>query len=293
MRRRLNEGRFARELSFPITVGEEVGARTYRVEVNAEFDHADNTAILDDVFNVYIVDPDDSTQTLLDSGTNGEPIFSMIGGSARIKPGISRFDGSVLEIDLSGIDETDTAEIVFQYLNTDSDEDGIVTVRPLSNSVSEDTAGAESIRFPDPIVVSPGPTNDPSTFSDFPDIELAFSDVRYNYTNGLFEAELELQAGDSSTGRNVAVVFSNLPAGVELLNLSGLTVNQDPYVNAFPAIQSGGLARGLRSQRIHLQFSNPQRLPIDLRPTVLTAGENTAPVLPSIGPLSVMPRRAS
>ncbi len=286
---KIQEGRFDREFSFPITVGEETGTRNYRFEIHADFDTTDDVAALNDVFNVYIVSPEDKSQTLVDAGTNGEPVFSLVGGSPRIKPGISRFDGSGVEIDLTGIVGTDTAEILFQYLNTDSDDGGSVTVRPISNSIVDDSLSTESTKLPEPTVVAPGVPNDPSSFEPFADVQLTFSDVRYNSISGLFEAELELQAGETSTGRNVAIVIPNLPAGVELLNRSGVNSAGDPYVNVRPAIQSGGLARGLRSQRIHLQFSNPQSLPIDLQADVYTAGENTAPDLPTIGPLSVMP----
>jgi hypothetical protein len=61
-----------------VELGQTAGSRTLRFQVDAEFDSTDTTAASDDQLLVYLIDPTDPTQTLLDRGEPGTAIFSLL-----------------------------------------------------------------------------------------------------------------------------------------------------------------------------------------------------------------------
>ena len=91
------------ETDVTITLGQFVGTRNYRVRIETQFDTSDRTAALEDLLAVYLVNPLQRTTTLLDRGTNGTALFTLAGTKAEFVPGRVRWDGSVLEIDLSDL----------------------------------------------------------------------------------------------------------------------------------------------------------------------------------------------
>ncbi len=284
---KIQEGRFDREFSFPITVGEESGVRTYRVDINMAFDDSDDVALVNEVFNVYIVDPLDFSQTLVDGGTNGAPVFSFIDGSIRTIPGISKFDGSTLEIDLSGITKTDTAEILFQFLNTDADSGGVVTVHPISNSVDSQLeqlptldTGAE--------VFDPGNEIDLNSFGRVSGATLHFAGIQYDSTSGLISTSLQVENGVEPIGRSVALVLDDLESDVRLINSSGTTDDNKPYINLRPSIQRGGLAPESRTGQVRLTFENRSGSPFSFTPIIYSGGVNGSPIIEPIGDITAM-----
>jgi len=100
--RRLREtGSLASTTEITIGLGQDAGSRTYRVQIDSMFDTTDQTPALEDLLAVYLVDELDPTTTILDRGTPGTALFTLAGADAEYVPGGVRWDGSILEIDLT------------------------------------------------------------------------------------------------------------------------------------------------------------------------------------------------
>ncbi len=280
-------GQLADETSITVTLGQFSGTRNYRVRIDTHFDTADRSAVVEDLVAVYLVDPLHPTTTLIDRGTNGTALFTLAGDKAELVPGRVRWDGSILDIDLSDLASNETGLLKFQLLNNDSDSQSTVTISPLTNQANLD--GTVSPRFPNGN--SPVGAGDPLTLSNLAPItssQLEVSNVRFDSSTGSYVAEVSLNNLGDAIGRDVAVVFPGLPAGVTLRNRSGITTAGAPYINLKPAIQRGGLPHNARSQPVVVEFDNPGRLSFLLKPAVL-ASQNHAPVIAPIAPLTVMP----
>ena len=79
----LTEGsRLASEVGVTITLGQAAGARAYRFQIDAAFDTSATGAVLEDVLAVYLVDPTNPSQTLLDRGTPETALFTLAGTKA-------------------------------------------------------------------------------------------------------------------------------------------------------------------------------------------------------------------
>ncbi|MEO8496497.1 MAG: dockerin type I domain-containing protein, partial [Planctomycetota bacterium] len=133
----LSEGQqIAAEQSITITVGQAAGTRIYRLEVIPAFAASATPSSSQDLFAIYLVDPQQPDQTLLDRGTPGTTLFTLSATGAEFAPGRVRWDGEVVEIDLSAVTDRDTAELRLQLLNGNGDGASRVTVKPLSNDVN-------------------------------------------------------------------------------------------------------------------------------------------------------------
>lgn len=97
-----------------VTVGQATGARVYQVQLTAAFDRSVQGPILEDLLAVYVVDAADTSRTILDRGTQGTAVFTWAGDVVELAEPITQWDGSVLTIDLSSIDDRDTAVLKFQ-----------------------------------------------------------------------------------------------------------------------------------------------------------------------------------
>jgi hypothetical protein len=73
--------------------GKTEGSRTLRFAVDAAFDNSDATTHSQDQLAVYLVDPNDTSQTLLDGGQLGTPVFILNGETANYIPGQVSYDG--------------------------------------------------------------------------------------------------------------------------------------------------------------------------------------------------------
>ncbi len=280
-------GQIAAEQKLTITVGQPTGRRTYRLQVTPAFDRTDTQSSSNDLFSIYLVDPKRPDQTLLDRGTPGTSLFSLSESGAEFAPGRVRWDGQVVELDLSELTDLDTAELRLQLLSNDNDGGSRIVIKPLSNLVDA-TAGPSPklLEVTTPQVA--GSSLDLAGLLVTNDVELQVGNVRFNSATDRYAAELRLQSRGNSLGRSVAVVFPDLPPGVVLRNASGTTAGGNPYINFAPAIASGGLTKDGRSAPLLVEFDNPSRIPFALSPQIL-AGPNRAPVLAAIGPLTVRP----
>lgn len=282
-----NAGQFVHESNVAITLGQTAGARKYRVRIDSQFDTTDGTAALEDLLAVYLVDAKHTATTLLDRGVNGTALFTLAGTKAEFIPGRVQWDGSVLEIDMSDVNSTDTGLLKFQLLNSDSDGTTRVTIQPLANLVDvNETSSSRLLTENTPI--DAGGALPLSSLTSFSDVRLQVSNVRFDSATGKYRAEIRVQNNGSSLGRDVAVVFPSLPADVTLVNPSGTTTAGAPYVNLKPAIPRGGLTQGSSSQTVVIEFNNPGKVPFAIKPQVL-AMTNRAPTMAAIGAQTVMP----
>ncbi len=272
--------KFSAEMSTVITVGQESGIRTYRMEVDASFGMSSG-AINDDLFAVYLVDPSDESVSLIGDPHARTPLFSLSSEGARVQPGISRWDGTMLELDLSSVVEKDSGQLLLQSLNRNGVTDTSIRVRLLENLVLTSSAKINVVDR-SATAVTGGESIATSAFSETPAV-IRERAANYDSHSGVLSVELAVRNPVSSMGRNAVIAFPNLPQGVSLENASGVTDEQVPYVSLRPAISSGGLAQNTESQFVVAQFKNEsgQAFTID---TLVLAGQLNQP--PSIAPIN-------
>ena len=279
-------GQLINETSVTITLGQTSGTRDYRVRIDNQFDTTDQSAALEDLLAVYLLDPLHPTTTLLDRGTNGTALFTLAGTKAEFIPGRVSWDGSVLDINLSDLALTGTGLLKFQLLNSDSDGQTKVTIVPLTNQIDvEGTNGPKLSLGGAPVAA--GASTTLANLTPMANSQLQVGNVRYDSSTGKYNAEIRLRNDGDSIGREVAVVFPGLPAGVSLRSPSGTTTAGEPYINLKPAIHRGGLTHGSWSEPVAVEFNNPGQVLFVLKPKVLAA-TNHAPTLAAIAPLTIM-----
>jgi hypothetical protein len=170
---------------------------------------------LEDVLADYVVDAINSSQTLLDCGRPGTAVFTLSGSKSEYVSGLVRWDGSVLQLDLSAIQGRDTAKLRLQLLNSDADTGTRVAVRLLENEV--DPLGSSSPTFPRLAEIGAiGGTLDLAALNPAPDIDVLVENVRFSAATGRYAAELALENAGASIGGKTAVIFPGLPAGIHL-----------------------------------------------------------------------------
>jgi hypothetical protein len=283
--RKLTESpRLTDETEVVITVGQFDGSRTFRARVAASFDTTDQQTALEDTFAVYLVNPNNKQDTLLDRGEEGTTLFTLAGDRAEFTPGVVRWDGSILEIDLTAIGTSfETAELRFQLLNNDSDLGSRVEITPLANEVTlDDYARVEFATDNDSAAIG-GPLN-LASLSTAPDIEVLVENVRLDPITLRYKADLRLRNKGAAVGRDVAAIFRGLfqvPGQliVDVEGASGTATDRafpEPYINFRNAIPSGGLRAGMTSDPITVTFFDPQLVAFFIRPEV-KAGANHAP----------------
>ena len=267
--------------------GTEQGTRTVSFDLELDWDKTD-TEGLEDRLLVYLVDPNNTSETLLDNGAPGTAVFSLAGEAADFIPGLVSFDGKTVTIDVTSLKGVSEGLLVFQLLNQDSDIKSIIRVDNFNNST--DLEGTENPLFPNTDnVVPPAGELDLSLLNNTNTVTPVIKKVGFNSTTGQYQAQLKVTNTGSAIGRNLAVVFDNLPAGVELANASGTDANGNPYLNLRNTIPTGGLAKGGTSDAVVLNFNNPNLERLELNPRVLVGGVNQAPSFAPLDNLTVLP----
>ncbi len=266
--------------------GELVGSRTLSFDVDANWDKTDGNSVSKDRLLIYLVHG--NNQTLLNNGIDGNPIIAITEDGADYQAGLVSFDGKRVEIDLTSLAGVSTAELKFQLVNQDSDSNSFVSISNLENVT--DIEGQINPVFPlDNNIVDYAQAIDLSNLTVTEDIETILENVQINLETNQYQAQLKIVNNGDAVGRNVVVVLKDLPAGVQLLNPSGVDSNGNPYLNLRNAISNGGLDMGAMSAKVALEFDNPNDESFNIVTEVLTSGANTAPSFPIIAPLSVTP----
>ncbi len=280
-------GALAQESNVVITLGQTAGTRSYRMRIEPKFDTTDRSSILEDLVAVYLVDPANPTNTLLDRGTGGTAIFTLTGTKAEFATGRVQWDGSILQIDLSDFAAKDTGILKLQLLNSDGDSQTSVAFQPIANEI--DSLGSLGPIFSETsTLVLPGAGLNLASLTQDINVSVQASNVRFSENSKRYEAELRVATQQFSIGRNVAVAFPGLPAGVTLRNASGTTATGEPYINIKSAIPNGGLGQNSWSNAVSVQFDNPQQIPFSLKPKVF-ADANRAPTMSTIAPITIQP----
>lgn len=275
------------ETDVTITLGQTAGTRTYRVGLDATLDTAAAGTATSDLVAVYLVDPDNPSNTLLDRGTVGTSLFTLgANGKADYVPGLVAWDGSVLTLDLTNASPADTGTLKFQLLSGDTVTGSRLTIRPLSNVVDDTAEHVASFSNPEPPLDVGGPL-DVAGLASNSSVRVEVQNVRFAVDKGRYTADMVLFNSGSDLGSSVAVAFPGLPSGVTLRSPSGTTSSGLPYLNVKPSILRGGLAHGTATLPIQLEFDDPALIPFSIRPQVL-AGVNHAPTLATIVNQSVI-----
>ncbi|MCA9164424.1 MAG: hypothetical protein KDA62_15650, partial [Planctomycetales bacterium] len=280
------QSEFAVEASQVVELGGENGRRTIRFDVLSRFDLTDSEALVEDTLLVSLVDVNDGSQTLLGRGGEaGTALFALVGGEAEYQPGLVRFDGHTVSIDASSLSFQNEGRLLFQLLNLDGDTGTRVAIANIASTFEE--GEPPSPAFPMPVdLVSVGGAMNVGSLNATSDVAIETHNARLDSATGRYTAELRLKNLGKAVGRMAAVVLRDLPAGVTLVNASGVDANGDPYLNLSTAIRSGGLGANAVSQTVLLELQNPGAEQFRLVAEVLFGGPNTAPEFVAVEPLT-------
>jgi len=122
----------------PVQLGQATGSHTLRFQFKADFDKTDTASAIEDLFQIYLVSPNDPNQALLDGGTPGTALFSLAGSKAEFVPGRVRYSGDTVEIDLSSLTNSSSGNLLLRLTDSDTDTGSTVEVRNLTNTVDEE-----------------------------------------------------------------------------------------------------------------------------------------------------------
>ncbi|TAF58198.1 MAG: DUF4114 domain-containing protein [Oscillatoriales cyanobacterium] len=270
----------------PVQLGQAKGSRTLRFQLKADFDKTDTTSAIEDLFQIYLVSPNNPNQTLLDGGSPGTPLFSLAGGKAEFAPGRVRYSGDIVEIDLTGVTNSSSGNLLFKLTDSDTDTGSTVEIKNLTNTVDEEGTASPVFVAAQNKVAAGGSLNT-SNLTAASDLKVNFSQVQFDSATGNYKASVRVQNTGNPVSRNIAVVFPNLPAGVTLQNPSGTDSSGKPYINLRGAIPAGGLDAGAISDSVEITINNPNFQKFSLTATAIAGGANQAPSLPAIQTINV------
>jgi YD repeat-containing protein len=264
------------------------GQHLVEFDVEASFNLTDTTSAAADRFAVYLIDPI-TRQTILDRGERGSSLFSITDTQAEIAKGLVTYQGSRVRVDVGSLNTYGDAELVFQLINADRDTGSTVTIKNLSETIDADVSAA--ILRPDtPQLATLGGAIDLTSYTPTTTAKLLVSNLSVDSTTGKYVADLQVQnTGTTNLARNLAVLFPNLPAGVDLVNKSGTDVSGVPYLNFQQAIEFGGLLPTQTSASVRVTFDDLALTQFSLTPTFLVGSQDVAPTFKSLGTITVKP----
>ncbi|NJK69238.1 MAG: DUF4114 domain-containing protein [Microcoleus sp. SU_5_3] len=269
----------------PVQLGQPRGSRTLRFQLKADFDKTDAASAIEDLFQVFLVSPNNPGQTLLDGGSPGTPLFSLAGSKAEFQPGQVRYTGDIVEIDLTSL-ASGSGNLLFKLIDSDSDTGSTVEVKNITNTVDEEgTASPFFVAAPN--VATAGGSLTASNLTAAPDLKVNFTQVQFDPATGNYKAAVQVQNTGNPVSRNVAVVFPNLPAGVTLQTPSGTDSSGKPYINLRGAIPAGGLDAEAISDPVEITINNPNFQKFSLTATALAGGANQSPSLAAVQTINV------
>jgi RHS repeat-associated protein len=281
---------FLVQQSITVTLGSDTGTRKYRMQVDPSFGQNSGSRFSPDVFSVYLVNPADQNQTLLDRGVSGTSLFSISPNGVETAPGLATWDGQFLEIDFGAqqLRTLDTAVLKLQLLNSNPSQVSRIVIRPIENAKAEDLSPAILMTSSDPKLV-PGGAINLGSLSNTTTLRGRMGNVRFDAPSNRFTADVGVENLGDAIGRSVVMVLTGLPTGAIVSNASGTDSQGRPYLNLTEAIRSGGLAKNAQSDVVEVQIDNPRRLPLNLQPLFLVGPPNRIPTLAPISNQSIMP----
>jgi RHS repeat-associated protein len=260
------------------------GKRTLDFDLAATFDKSDIKSFGKDRVAVYLVDSNNQPIALDATHPGGVPLFSLSETGSEIIPGLVKFDGTHVQIDVSNVAATN-GKLVIELLNQDGDTGSNVTVTNLVDSIDPDGTPGNSVS-PAITPVTPGAATILDSYLATNNAQLLLSNVSVDKVTGKYTADLRVQnVGATTLSQNLAVLLTSLPTGVTVANSSGTHPAGSPYLNFNTAIQPGGLAGGAISDAVRVVINDPSLAAFSFKPVVL---HGAAAALPDLSSLSVL-----
>lgn len=257
-----------------------------RFDLETTFDRTSSGFASEDVFGISLLDPNDPSRALLKRSDGNRSLLTIAGDQAEYEPGLIRFDGTTVEVDLSSLAGRTEIALVAQWINSDDDLGSSARLSQIAIDEEPDAPTKPRLDL-ESFSVPAGDLVNLSNYAVEPKMTGVVTDVRFDPNTDIYHAKLHVQTSDVTSGRRVVVSLPGLDPDIEVLSVSGFDSSGAPYINVAPAILSGGLEEFSRSSSIDLKISNPSRKPLGLQPLLYSAGPNTAPVINDPGPLSV------
>jgi hypothetical protein len=188
---------------------------------------------------------------LIQKTPGGVPLFSLSETGSEIVPGLVKFDGTHVQIDVSNIAAT-SGKLVVELLNQDGDTGSNLTVTNFVDAIDPDGTPGSSVN-PAITPVNPGAATILDSYLATNNAQLLLSNVSVDKVTGKYTADLRVQnVGTTTLSQNLAVLLTSLPTGVTVANSSGIHPAGSPYLNFNTAIQPGGLAGGAISDAVRV-----------------------------------------
>ena len=260
------------QTSINADLGAVTGTRTLSFDLNANFDKTDLKTLTGDQLAVYL-------------GSNSTPIFTLTETGVQYQPGVVKYDGSHVQIDVSSLPVT-TSPVLFQLLNGDSDNRSNITITNFTDIL--DPNGTSSPTIPNTTkYVTPGASVGLDSYLSTTNAKLIFNNISFNASTGQYTADLQVKnTGSTPLSNQLAVLLTSLPNGVTVNGASGIQAAGSPYINFAPAIATSGLASGAISDTITVQINDPNQVPFSFKPVFLVGTNIQPPVLSSLGTLT-------
>jgi RHS repeat-associated protein len=262
------------------------GKRTLDFDLNATFDKSDVKSFGKDRVAVYLVDSNNQPLALDATHPGGVPLFSLSETGSEIIPGLVKFDGTHVQIDVSNVTGT-SGKLVFQLLNQDGDSGSNLTVTNFTDNIDPNGTKGTSVS-PAIAPVTPGTAKILDSYMATSTAQILLSNVSLDRATGKYTADLRVQnVGTTTLSQNLAVLLTGLPAGVTVANSSGTHPAGSAYLNFDTTIQPGGLAGGAISDAIRVVINDPTLAAFSFKPVVLQGAMAALPDLSSLSTLTV------
>jgi RHS repeat-associated protein len=262
------------------------GKRTLDFDLAANFDKSDVKSFGKDRVAVYLVDSNNQPIALDSTHPGGVPLFSLSETGSEIIPGLVKFDGTHVQIDVSNVTAT-SGKLVVQLLNQDGDSGSNVTVTNFVDAIDPNGTRGTSVN-PAITPVTPGAAKILDSYMATNNAQLLLSNVSLDKATGKYTADLRVQnVGTTTLSQNLAVLLTNLPTGVTVANSSGTHPAGSAYLNFDTAIAPGGLAGGAISDAVRVVINDPSFAAFSFKPVVLQGAAAPLPDLSSLATLTV------
>jgi RHS repeat-associated protein len=260
--------------------------RTLDFDLVANFDKSDVKSFGKDRVAVYLVDNSGNPIALDVTHPGGTPLFSLSETGSEIIPGLVKFDGTHVQIDVSNVSATN-GKLVLQLLNLDGDSGSNLTVTNFVDSIDPTGIPGTSVS-PAITPVTPGAATVLDSYLATTTAQLLLSNVSLDKATGKYTADLRVQnIGTTTLSQNLAVLLTQLPTGVTVANSSGTHPTGSPYLNFNTAIQPGGLSGGAISDVLRVVINDPSLVAFSFKPVVLQGAAAPLPDLSSLNVLTV------
>jgi YD repeat-containing protein len=273
------------EKAIDVTFGG-AGQRVLEFDLQTSFDGGDTRSFAHDRVAFYLVDANGVALSIDGQRPGSLPVFAYGESATDTIPGLVQFDGSHVKIDVSGVNAA-AGRLVVQLLNQDSDGRGNIKVTNFVDRVDATGTPGKAVS-PYVAPVTPGAAVVLDGYLGTANGQLLLSDVSFDKATGKYSADLRVKnVGNTVLSRNLAVLLSELPAGVTVGNASGIHAAGSAYLNFATAIQAGGLAAGAISGAIRVEINDPNLKAFGFKPVVLQGAAEPIPDLSTLRNLTV------